>query len=237
MKTIVFVVEGQTELIFTQQFIDKLVSLSSVHVTHQKLRNGIVSTIGCRGVSIENADIVITILNAEGDNSVNSYILSRWQEFKKKNVYAVYGLRDRYSGSGVPIDYRALEAFFEEKSREWGIYVRLIVAVEEIEAWFLAVPSFFQRIDENLTEQRVIEILGSEISDGVVESIRHPAQSINRVLNSVSKRYTKRLDDTYSIATKLDYDCLYLEKSADIQALKKFVDALELSLAPPSVDV
>ena len=107
----------------------------------------------------------------------------------------------------------------------------IIVAIDEIEAWFLAVPDFFKAYDETLSIEKINECLGYKLQDVPVESISHPASAIHKVLTSVGLSYKKRAGDSHKISGKLDYESLYLEKSETITALGRFSSALDSALA------
>lgn len=64
-----------------------------------------------------------------------------------------------------------------------------------------------------------------------VESIEHPSTMIHAILKTVGLEYKKKLNDLYKIASKLDYETLYLEKADSIAALKKTVNHLEIALS------
>lgn len=234
MKQVVFVVEGQTEQVFIQNFIGNLVTLLDCHILHQKYHKGELRTVTSRGVEINQACILITIINAEGDDSVSSFIEDRLEGFKKQGVVAVYGLRDRFSGDSKKpkLNIPFIDKYFKRLQNEWGFTIELIVAIEEVEAWFLAVPYFFEKIDEKLTTEKLVEILGEGFFSKSVEEIAHPAAIIAKVFETVGKKYRKRLDDAHAITDALDYNSLYFEKSENIATLKRLVNALNNALTP-----
>ena len=233
MKKAIIVVEGQTEQIFTHTLIQKLVSLQPYHIHLQKLHGGLEIEIGPRGTSIEHATHYIRIINVEGDDQVNTYIEDRLIAFKNRDFKTIYGLRDRFTGDKqkTKLSTELINNRCKELEAEHGITIEVIVAIEEIEAWFMSVPNFFINYDDSLTLAKINEILGYDLSTTHVESLPHPSQTIHQILSSVNKTYKKRSAEVHKIVSVLDFDSLYLEKTNSIQPLKKFVAALENCLS------
>ena len=93
-----------------------------------------------------------------------------------------------------------MDAYNKTLQEAWHVVLDIIIAVEEIEAWFLCVPEFFTEYDENLTLDTVNGILGINLSATAVEAVPHPSAKIDEVLSTVGQRYRKRLGDSYRIA-------------------------------------
>ena len=53
---------------------------------------------------------------------------------------------------------------------------------------------------------------------------------IKKILRSVDLDYRKRSDESHKIASHLDYEKLYLEKTAIIKPLKRVVNNLDYSI-------
>lgn len=232
MKKVVFVVEGQTEQVFIQKFITQMVALNSPRIVVQKFHGGNLITLTTRGPDEEDATHCIWVINVENDEKTLSYIQDNIDAFKQKEVQGVFGLRDRYTGDSqrAPINPQVIDRHTDLLTAEHGLTIQLTIAIEEIEAWFLSVPSFFLKYNEQLTPYRLQQILGFDLSIIDVEQIPHPAKTIDDVLKAIGLTYKKRLGDAYKIASALDYEQLYLERSQKIPALGKFVDSLNWAL-------
>lgn len=233
MKRTLFVVEGQTEQIFVLKFIEKLVALTAVHLKLEKLHADEIFEVSVRGPIIEDATHLLHILNVENDEKVNSYISDNIAAIKKKGFGAVYGLRDRYSGSTTisTVNPTKIDAWAGDLGQTHEIKVEVTIAIEEIEAWFLSVPNFFLAYSELLTSEKIKSITGLDLITLNTESLQHPAQVIDDVLKAVGKKYRKRLDDSHKIADAIDYDALYLEKSTEYFMLNRFVSQLSDALS------
>jgi hypothetical protein len=232
MKRTLFVVEGQTELIFTSKFIDNLITNAPIHIVHTKYHAGEYIKLAAKGSPIEDASHFIQIMNVEGDESVTSWIEEFIFAVKRQGFSAIYGLRDAYTGDNkkMKVNPTALNNWADELTSDHGIDVKITVAIEEVEAWFLAVPSFFLAYNSLLNLEAINSILGFDISNHDIELIAHPSMTIDKVLKSVNLSYKKRLDDAHKIANNLDYSALYFEKASKFSALEKFTQHLNNAL-------
>lgn len=233
MKKTIFVVEGQTEQIFTQIFISKLASVLAYSVISQKLHSGQLLKVTQTGVPEEVATHQILIINVEGDEKVPSYIRDNVSNFKNKGYSAIFGLRDAYTGDGSKpkVNVDALYAAMNEIQVDEGIRTDLVVALQEVEAWFLSAPEFFEALDDRLSIEKINSTLDIDLCALVVEDISHPAKLINDVLAIVGRKYKKRAADSHSISQAMNYDSLYFVSSEKINSLKKYIGFLEESLS------
>jgi hypothetical protein len=232
MKRIAFVVEGKTEQIFVQEFIQQLSTSFNCHVALKYLHRDQILEVSTRGPHEEDATSCIWIINAEGDDKTLSFIEDHLEYFKRKGFHAIFGLRDRYSGSKQKprINPSAIDGRTAWLTEEHGLRIEVTVAIEEIEAWFLSVPSFFLAYHESLTEEQISQVIGYDIIGASLEAIEHPAGLIDKVLQSVGLRYRKRESDSYKIAKNLDYDTLYLERPKELPPLARFTEHLNWSI-------
>lgn len=232
MHKTLFIVEGQTEQVFVAKFVEHLVALAQYRLTLVKLHGGDLIEVGERGVPADDATHHIHIINVGNDEKVNSFIAENIEQFKRKGFHAVFGLRDRFTGSNSksPINPDAVDLFAQKLEQESQVKIGITIAIEELEAWFLLVPEFFKYYSTALTNEEITSVIGFDLNVIDVETIAHPAQVISKVLQSVGCVYKKRLDDSHKIAEAIDYGALYLDKTLVNPTLKKFVTHLESAL-------
>ena len=72
MKKAIIVVEGQTEQIFVEKFITKLVATQPIHLELRQLVGGSLLMLSPRGVPLEHASHHIRIIDVSNDEKVNS---------------------------------------------------------------------------------------------------------------------------------------------------------------------
>lgn len=109
----------------------------------------------------------------------------------------------------------------------------VIFAIREIEAWFLAQPSVFERIDSTLTVERISEDMGLDLATIDVETITHPSELIRRILELVGQTYRKRLSQIHSLVSRLDYTSLFLEAPSRVGSFSEFLEALDTCATSP----
>lgn len=231
LKTI-FVVEGQTERIFIENFINQLVSGTPLAITIQQLHGGNLITIREPIDEKHSATHKIQIIDVGGDDVVNSFISDNLTNFRKRGWEAVYGLRDRFTGDTkkIPVDQARVDTACKTMSTTSGLSVDITVAEQEVEAWFISVPAFFQTYHKELTKEEVVKIMSADYSKLPVESIPHPSALIKKVLATRQLNYRKRTHDAHKIASCLDYSDLYLTQRNRISALDRFITNLESAL-------
>lgn len=233
MMRSIFVVEGQTEQIFLTKFIEQLALIQKYTIQLNKFHNREIIELGRRGHPEEESTHIIQIINVENDDKVLSYIEENLKKFVEKGFSAIFGLRDRYTGdkSKTPINPLKVDVSTKSFEEQYKVKVEVTIAIEEVEAWFLAVPSFFSKYDPALTLEIVNEVCEINLATADVELIAHPAQLINKVLSSVGMEYKKKLNDSHKITHNIDYEQLYLEKSQFISSLKKTINHLDYALS------
>jgi hypothetical protein len=234
MKKTIFVVEGQTEQIFLVKFLEQLVAVLPCHIQRQQLVGGVLYELSPRGTAqADQCNHHIRIVDAGNDEKVNSFIEENLSAFKGKGYETIYGLRDQYTGDKKrpKLDVVALAVITQRWSKEFSVLVEIVVAVEEIEAWFFCVPEFFAKYDATLTIDVVSGILQIDLGHESVESIKHPSAAIAKVLATVGHVYKKRAADAHAIVDRLDFDALYFEKAPHVPALAQLVEALDNSVA------
>ena len=230
MKKTIFVVEGQTEQIFLIQFLEQLVALLPCHIQRQQLRGGVLYDLTPRdNAQPDQCSHHIRIIDAGNDEKVNSFIEENLLNFKGKGYETVYGLRDQCSGdkNKTKVDVAALAKLTKGWGEKLKIVTEIVVAVEEVEAWFFCVPEFFATYHPSLTIEAVNGLLHINLPGDPVESIRHPSAAIAKVLATVGHVYKKRAADAHQIVNRLDFTALYYDKSANVAALGQLVSALD----------
>ena len=234
MKKTLFVVEGQTELIFVQRFLQEVLSYTlNYEINMRQLKGGRLQLTGRdikNGNQDGSPDISILIVDVQGDDQVRTY-MGNYLERNVGKIDGIFGLRDKYTGDRKkkPLDVEKNKQLDIETSARSGLRFSMTIAVEEIEAWFLSQPQIFKKIHDDLSESKVFEVLKFDPSNVDVETIDHPAGKIDKVLKEVGLRYKKNEDQAHKIAGNLMMDDLYVEKSSKISSLRSFVDNVDFA--------
>jgi len=102
----------------------------------------------------------------------------------------------------------------------------IIIAVHEIEAWFLAESNHFTCIDMRLTQsfiQSQLSILGYNLYTDDLTLRLQPSQDLKTIYQLVGKTYSKKKNHIERTVECLDYTNLYFNLSHRIQKLNQLI--------------
>ncbi|MBN2324224.1 MAG: DUF4276 family protein [Spirochaetes bacterium] len=210
-KTCIFV-EGQTERIFLKYLIEQYLSPPTFTIDSVKLISNKLYTIKS-SCSIDNTDHYFLIFDVSNDSKVLSAIIERSQKMVLYQGYTfILGIRDLYPNKKH--DKTKVLNYIKQTLHNNGLSstTRVILAIMEIEAWFLADYSFFRRIDDCLQVDYISQNLGIDISTSNPEDYNHPSKVIDQVLTLIGSSYKKKEKDVYRICHRLDYAKLCLDQ-------------------------
>ncbi|MDR2951235.1 MAG: DUF4276 family protein [Dysgonomonas sp.] len=231
MKRIAFFVEGQTEQIFVNRLIKEILGSSQVNIIQKQFRGGtnIPKQEIVRNSSFSRNPLYeILIFDCGSDNRVKSEILENISSLRSKGYEMIVGLRDLYP---IPIDdLERLEKglrYLPHHLKNDAPYFDIVIAVHEIEAWFMAETNHFKKIDKRLTGRFIKERLGFDpyITDS--ESRTHPAKDLDNIYRLVGKSYTKKYNTTIRVVNKLDFNNIRQQLRYDIPSLNKLLKVVE----------
>ncbi|GHT38832.1 hypothetical protein AGMMS49965_03300 [Bacteroidia bacterium] len=224
MKKIALFVEGQTEQIFVQKLIEQLISPRKVTTDSFKLTGGakmprMAKILTTQSVT-QQTDYYFAIYDCGNDSKVKDDIIENLPSMQKNGFSMIIGIRDvypqndkieqlrRYSNFGIPA----------------GIPTHIVLAVNEVEAWFMAEENHYQKIDARLSVTKVNAIAGIDVSKDSTEIIVHPTEKLQ-----VIYRYTKRKNKVHRIVNALEYANLYVnvrQRNNSLDELLTHLDSL-----------
>lgn len=227
MKRIAFFVEGQTEQIFINSLAREMLGNQHLNIIQKQFRGG---------TNVPKQEIVISrclskrpfyeilIFDCGSDNRVKSEILDNIISLRSNGYSMIIGLRDLYP---IPIDeldrlQKGLK-FLPNRYKKEAPYFDIVIAIHEIETWFLAETTHFQRIDKRLTGQFINEKLGFNPYIIDPESRVHPAKDLNDIYQLVGKSYTKRFGQTQRIMNKLSFYNIIRNLRYELKPLNKII--------------
>jgi hypothetical protein len=171
----------------------------------------------------------VLIMDCAGDDSVKSRIIEEYDGLVTKGYEAIIGIRDVY-----PLPQDAIP----ELTRRLPLYVKtvpvrvvFVLAVMEVEAWFLAEYTHFERMATALTVASISANLGFDPSEDDMEQRLNPAGDLHAAYQLVGLAYSKRRANVQRTVGELDYGRLYLEMPASYPSLATLVSAVDHFLA------
>src|SRR5690242_13306226 len=148
MTAVALFVEGQTELIFVEQLLFKMLGYQHLQIVRQEQHGEFFHDIGVRGAPPDNAQHVVLLSNCCCDGKVLSAMEERALLLRNQNYDRAIGLRDIH-----PEPTQELDGIYEETTARLALLplpCEMVIAVREIEAWFLADSSHFTRLNAAL---------------------------------------------------------------------------------------
>lgn len=231
MKRIAFFVEGQTEQLFVYRLVKEILGHQHVNVMLKQYVGG--TKIPKQELTKDvmyasNPRYEVLISNCGADNRVKSEIIENISNLRAKGYSMIVGLRDLYP---IPIeDYEKLEyglKFLPNQLRQHASSFDIIIAIHEIEAWFLAETNHLKKVDKRLNGPFIKERLGFN-PYAIDPQLRvHPAKDLNDIYNLVGKSYAKRFWQVNKLVNRLDFGYLRNSVRYKIEPLNTLISIIE----------
>ena len=231
MGKIAIFVEGQTEGMFAVQLLKEIVGRHNILIKEEKLRGQPNSD---RAYYILSASIRDTgypcyalVVNCSGGGErVVSVIRENYDTLVANGFQAIIGLRDVYPD----VTYEELPQLREGLKKYLKanpIGVVFVLAVMEIEAWFIAEYTHFARVNHQLTMARIRGKVGFDPSRDDVGLRGHPARDLDQIYSLVGWRYKKHQMEVRRTLNLLDFGQIYLVLGERILDLKNLNDSID----------
>ena len=167
----------------------------------------------------------VLIRDSGNDERVQSDIREDCTVLAKSNYEKILGLRDVH-----PFEFNDIPKLLKHIRHGMPnniIPIKVILAIMEIEAWFIAEKSHFQQIHPLLTEKTVINFLGFDPSSNDVETLPHPFEVLKSIYGLAGQFYTKKKISLERTMDALDYDKIYLALKYDVNSLGRFISEID----------
>ncbi len=224
MKRLAIFVEGQTEKIFVRKLLEEIAGKSNIAIDEQDVQgkqNSRFTKLTMSDPVTAQTKYYVLIYNSSSDNNVVSDIRDQYASLISLGYNKIIGLRDVYP---TPIaDKDILERRLRILLPKGSVYCHIVLAVMEVEAWFLAEWQHFVKIDVNLTTSLIQSNLGFNPEVDNMENRNHPAEDLHQAYQLVGKSYRKKENQVNRVVSNLDYEFLYLQLAGIVPSLGKFI--------------
>lgn len=227
-------VEGQTESIFIERLITELATARCVNFDRYQGEGGGASgrrrLVKLHGERHEPAArYYVQIVDSHTDNRVVSDIREYQANLAKQGFKAVLGIRDVYPmpRSSIPTLRATMARVLSPKQ----LPIDVILAVMEVEAWFLGEYTHLAKIGSGIDVQRVASCFGFDPSAENMEARANPAADLHNVYGLVGCAYQKTKRQIQRTVEVLDYPNLYVALPARMASLHELVTMLDRFLA------
>jgi len=225
IKKLAIFVEGKTELIFVEKLVEEMAGIYNVEIQKRVLQG----QNRCPFIEEFNdldSQYKIRIYNSCNDAKVLSDIKENYQALLSKDFFTIIGLRDLY-----PIAYDKKERIQNGLTtllvNENLNYTKMILAVMEIETWFIAEFNHYQNLDKHLTLEEIMRVIDLRNIENFEREISHPANTLNNIYQLINKHWTKSEKQIRRTVEAIDYENLYLHTKEKVPSLKELIDTLD----------
>ena len=227
MKKIAFFVEGQTERIFLEYFIEQYLSTTDKMLDSYKIKGESLITIS-KGIEYPDPSYYFLIYDVGNDEKVASAITEfAASMIEDKNFDAIVGLRDLHPKPKT--DYTIIkEAFIELfETVSYSDKVHLVISIMQIEAWLLGDFNLFRLIDNELSVSTINSRLNIDLINDNIEDYNNPSTIIDRIFRIINKSYSKHESEVHTICSRIDFCYLCFDENY-YRRVRKFNDFLRL---------
>ncbi len=219
MKKMAIFVEGQSEAIFVQRFLEELAGQDNI--SFQVTRYGR-SLIAMQELDPEPKYFAL-IYDCGTDETVKSSLLEALPTLESTGYSVILGLRDLYPRSRDELPN--LESFANLTN---STLPEMIVAIMEIEAWFLAEHCHFQTYHPALTHAHILNELHIDLPTLDFETLPHPSAVLRRIYRLVdAKKYKKKKAQVQRIAHCMDFVHFTTDVRMRSAQIDRFISRLE----------
>ena len=231
MNRLAVFVEGYTEVTFVERLIEEIAGEHKVLIEHREIRGGATTrrTMGLIKAAkrVTGQQYFVLIVDCGGDEQVKTRILEEHQNLTDKGYSRIISIRDvrpKFTYADIP----RLEANLPRYVKTALIPVQFILAIMEIEAWFLAETTHYQKIDPSITVGAIEAALGFDPQTDDMEQRAVPANDLSNCYAIGGKSYLKhKAKDTVDA---LDYTLIYMELCNKFRYLKQLIASIDAFL-------
>lgn len=206
--------EGQSELIFVRELLLRLVDASRIWLQCLELLSHRLSDVEFEHRCVE-PEVFFLLVDVHGDEGVLSSIKEREINLVEKGGYErILGLRDMYceqylKNSPGNIDDRVSAMIIDNcelviQNMRYNDRIKILFAIMELEAWFLAMYNLFKKIDSLLSVDYIKNQTAIDLKDKDPEKeFYRPSQEVDTILNLCGMEYKKKKSEIENIAGKM----------------------------------
>jgi Domain of unknown function (DUF4276) len=242
MKKIAIFVEGQTEQFFVKKLLIEMAGAKKVAIELKRFAGKgkpslqVYASGLAKPVQPQHGAL---IYDCGGDESVKSRIIEEHQNLFKQGYSEIIGLRDLFP---LP-DLAKLEARLLHGLVHKGVRLEpmlpancsIVVAVHEIEAWFLAECQHFACIAPMLTQAFISANQASLGFNPYLDDMStrsQPSLDLKNLYSLAGKTYNKKKSNLEKTIDCLDYAALYFDLRYKIAKLDELIAKLDKFLTP-----
>lgn len=225
MNRMAIFVEGHTEAAFFDKLIHAIAGENKVLIAWHKIRGGTTRRQTLRQFRATGPaagqEHFIVLYDCGNDRAVKTRMLHEYDNLVRAGYQRIVCLRDvypEYTHAQIP----ALLASLSYRVPTKPIPVDFVLSVMEVEAYFLAEYSHFQKIDPRITVENIRLTLHFDPQNDDMQLRPNPAHDLNNCYFLGEKNYDKV--NTQPTIDALDYAIVYFDLVNKFPHLKRFCE-------------
>ncbi len=225
MKKLAIFVEGKTEQIFVNKLLREIAGTINISIEIQSQERRKFVEVIMKDIETSATKFFVLIYNSGGDGRVASDIKKQYRKLTESGYERIIGLRDIHPKS--IIQKSKLQSELENILPKGSIPINIVIAVMEVEAWFLAEYNHFLKIDPGLTPENIQAVFGFNPQTDDMEQRPHPTNDMELIYNYAGKGYNKSEKQLNRLASNLDYEFIYIHLANSVPSLGEFVGYID----------
>lgn len=236
MRKLAFFVEGASEMLFVEKLVSEVAEVKDVIIRKTKIRGGGKSGIHPKVFKELDAEreatdekFYVLIYDCGGDHLVGQRIKEEHAGLTENGYERIIGIRDvrpTFSRSDIPKLQKGMESVVDKTLAP----VIFILSTMEVEAWFLAEYSHFEKIHPELSPDLIRHSLGFDPRTFVVADRDHPARDLEEAYLLRGIVYDKMaVQNTVDV---LDFAMIYTDLGSSVPELGALSNAVDQFLTP-----
>lgn len=238
MKKIAFYVEGQTEQFFVNKLLIEIAGQKNIQIELQQFQ-GIgrpTKVIYPKTTSNpQNPQHFALIFDCMGDGGVKPRILQDAVSLFNQGYSEIIGLRDLYPLNDLGRLHNELHNGTQRNGQQiippLPNNTSIIIAVREIEDWFLAETNHYLCIDSSLNPTAFLSLNFNPFSEDLTNRNTAAADDLKDIYQLANKTYNKNKDKAERTVECLDYTNLYLNVRKRIIKLDELITKIDTFLS------
>lgn len=225
MRKLAVFVEGQTEQIFLERLIREIAGTKNVRFA---LRNfGQHRIVNFRQIVPDNeeARYFVMLYDCQNDGQVKSKIRDERENLEKAGYSVIIGLRDLYPRTFDELP--ALERNIRYGLPTKGIPIHIVIAITEVEAWFLQNAQHYPNISVGLDPSTFKAAFDFDPFADSAEKVHHPFGLLAAIYASAGEEYSKSRASVQRTVDALDVDNLVLSTATLIPKFHDLVSYID----------
>jgi hypothetical protein len=227
LKKYAFFVEGQTEMLFLRHLLVNMAGDRAIAFHEEQLHAH--SYIQLRSDEINGQELFALIVDCRSDASVVSAIRERHASLTAAGYEEIVGLRDLYPIARV--DEQRLRDRLAALLPTVGAPVSLVLAIAEVEAWFVQEETHYERLSPLMTVQHVEQHTGFSFAADSAENLHHPAEWLDSVYQTAGMRYTKKRSRVERTLGALDFTRFQTDLPGRLPSLRELTATVDVFLS------